>query len=91
MLAPIIPHNCGSYRGTILASGGFLTNMTLKHLLAELGYIEIPNIKRHARGLLKALEGSNRKEFLEYRCYTDEEIDRMTDPAFTTLLNLRNP
>jgi len=39
---------------------------TLKHLLQELAFIEIPEIKRHSKGLLKALEKSNRKEMLDY-------------------------
>jgi len=40
--------------------------MTLKNFLAELSFIQIADIKRHAKGLLIALEKSNRKEMLEY-------------------------
>ncbi len=39
---------------------------TLQSFLRELTFIQIPDIKRHAKGLLIALEKSNRKEFLEY-------------------------
>ena len=40
--------------------------MTLKNFLAELSFIQIKDIKRHAKGLLMALEKSNRKEMLDY-------------------------
>ena len=40
--------------------------ITLRHLLQELTFIKIPDIKRHAKGLLIALDKSNRKEMLEY-------------------------
>ena len=39
---------------------------TLKQFLAELTYIQIKDISRHAKGLLLALEKSNRKEMLDY-------------------------
>ena len=39
---------------------------TLKHFLAGLTFIEIKEISRHAKGLLLALEKSNRKEMLKY-------------------------
>ncbi len=40
---------------------------TLQSFLRELTFIKIPDIKRHAKGLLIALEKSNRKEMLEYK------------------------
>lgn len=40
--------------------------MTIRQLLQELSFIKINNIKRNAKGLLLALEDSNRKEFLDY-------------------------
>ncbi len=39
---------------------------TLQSFLRELTFIQISDIKRHAKGLLTALEKSNRKEFLDY-------------------------
>lgn len=39
---------------------------TLQNFLRELTFIQIPDIKRHAKGLLTALEKSNRKEMLDY-------------------------
>jgi len=39
---------------------------TLKQFLAELTFIQIKEISRHAKGLLLALEKSNRKEMLDY-------------------------
>ena len=39
---------------------------TLKQFLAELSYIQIKEISRHAKGLLIAIEKSNRKKMLEY-------------------------
>jgi len=43
-----------------------LKPMTLRNFLAELSFIQIAGIKRHAKGLLIALEKSNRKEMLDY-------------------------
>ncbi len=40
--------------------------ITLRHFLQELTFVQIPDIKRHAKGLLIALDKSNRKEMLEY-------------------------
>ena len=43
-------------------------NMTIfKQFLASLTFVEIKEIKRHAKGLLLALEKSNRKEMLEWK------------------------
>ena len=39
---------------------------TLKQFLASLTFIQIKEISRHAKGLLLALEKSNRKEMLDY-------------------------
>ena len=40
--------------------------ITLKQFLAELTFIKIKGISRHSKGLLLALEKSNRKEMLSY-------------------------
>ena len=48
--------------------------MTFKNFLAELSFVKIPAIKRHAKGLLIALEGSNRKEMLEYEVSFKKEL-----------------
>ena len=50
--------------------------MTLKNFLAELSYNQILAIKRHAKGLLIALEKSNRKEMLEYEIVWDKWINK---------------
>jgi len=50
--------------------------MTLKNFLAELSFIQIPAIKRHAKGLLIALEKSNRKEMLDYEIKWDSGYDK---------------
>lgn len=47
---------------------------TLQNFLRELTFIQIPDIKRHAKGLLTALEKSNRKEMLEYTIKPPEKI-----------------
>jgi hypothetical protein len=39
-------------------------DMTLEQFLKELSLIKIDPISRNANGLLKALENSNRKDFL---------------------------
>ncbi len=39
---------------------------TLQNFLRELTFVQVSDIKRHAKGLLIALEKSNRKEFLKY-------------------------
>lgn len=49
---------------------------TLKQFLAELTFIQIKEIKRHSKGLLLALEKSNRKEMLDYVVLSHDEIDR---------------
>jgi len=48
--------------------------MTLKNFLAEMSFIQIEGIKRHAKGLLIALEKSNRKEFLNYEVDFNKNI-----------------
>ena len=40
--------------------------MTIKNFLAELSFVQLKDIKRHAKGLLIAIEKSNRKELLDY-------------------------
>lgn len=47
--------------------------MTLKNFLAELSFVQIKEISRHAKGLLIALERSNRKEILEYEIDFDNK------------------
>ena len=46
---------------------------TLKQFLAELTFIQIKEISRHAKGLLLALEKSNRKEMLDYEIKLERE------------------
>ena len=48
--------------------------ITLKQFLAELSYTQLKEISRHAKGLLLALEKSNRKEMLEYEV-REKDID----------------
>ena len=48
--------------------------MTLKNFLAELSFIQIPAVKRHAKGLMIALEKSKRKEMLEYEVNWKDKI-----------------
>ncbi len=52
---------------------------TLQNFLRELTFIQIPDIKRHAKGLLIALEKSNRKDFLEYEIKPPEKDDVLTE------------
>ena len=49
---------------------------TLKQFLAELTFIQIKEISRHAKGLLIALEKTNRKDFLDDVVISHAEIDR---------------
>lgn len=58
--------NCGKKTIKLELGGINFTNMTLKNLLAELSLVEEKEIKRHAKGLLIAIEKSNRKELLDY-------------------------
>jgi hypothetical protein len=46
---------------------------TLKQFLAELTYIQIKEISRHAKGLLIAIEKSNREEMLKYQVEPPKE------------------
>ncbi len=53
--------------------------ITFQNFLRELTFIQIPDIKRHAKGLLTALEKSNRKEMLEYEIKPPEKDDILVD------------
>ena len=46
---------------------------TLKQFLAELTFVQIKEISRHSKGLLLALEKSNRKDFLDYEVKPPEK------------------
>lgn len=50
--------------------------MTLKNFLADLSFIQIKEISRHAKGLLIALEKSDRNEFLDNVVLSHNEIDK---------------
>jgi len=60
---------------------------TLKQFLAELTYIQIKEISRHAKGLLLALEKSNRKEFLDYPIITPQSLNYFTDKKSAELVD----
>ena len=49
----------------------------LQNFLRELTFVQIADIKRHANGLLKALEKSNRKEMLEYQVKSEKNDNRI--------------
>ena len=50
-----------------------ITKISLQNLLAELSFVKIKNISRHAKGLLLALKKSNRKEILDYEILDNEK------------------
>ena len=53
--------------------------MTIKNFLAELSFVQLKDIKRHAKGLLIAIEKSNRKEILDYEVIPEMKVWRKYD------------